>query len=180
MSLAYPIARSLEEATLPGAKIARTQREAASLVPGMKVEGLETSWLHLTEAEATALLAAQGAEGPAGHIQRYEDTSGHVVVAVSWWKLVDPKLAKKAKAPPPPADETQKAKSDHTMISISAVGAPSRNAASTWTPTSSTCSRGPGTAERLHFPPLRYFPGLVPVQRRNAREKADGSEKPVR
>ena len=30
------------------------------------------------------------------------------------------------------------------------------------------------------IPPLRYFPGLVPVQRRNAREKADGSEKPVR
>ena len=32
MSLAYPIARSLEEATLPGAKIARTQREAARLL----------------------------------------------------------------------------------------------------------------------------------------------------
>lgn len=113
MSLAYPIARSLEEATLPGAKIARTQREAASLEPGMRIEGLETSWLHLTEAEATALLAAQGAEGPAGHIQRYEDTSGHVVVAVSWWKLVDPKQTRKAQAPPPAA-EPQKEKSDHT------------------------------------------------------------------
>jgi len=114
MSIAYPIARSLEEATLPGAKIARTQREAASLAPGMKVEGLETSWLHLTEAEATALLAAQGADGPAGHIQRYEDTSGHAVVAVSWWKLVDPKQARRAKAPSPPAAETQQEKSDHT------------------------------------------------------------------
>ena len=119
MSLSYPIARSLEEATLPGAKIARTQREAADLSPGFAVEGLETSWLHLTEEEASALLGAQGADGPAGHIQRYEDTSGHVVVAVSWWKLSVPGQkrapAKPAKAeirmppPPPPAD-----KADHT------------------------------------------------------------------
>ena len=42
MSLSYPIARSLEEATLPGAKIARTQREAADLSSGFAVEGLET------------------------------------------------------------------------------------------------------------------------------------------
>ena len=119
MSLSYPIARSLEEATLPGAKIARTQREAADLSPGFAVEGLETSWLHLTEEEASTLLGAQGADGPAGHIQRYEDTSGRVVVAVSWWKLCAPgqkrAAAKRAKAeipmppPPPPAD-----KADHT------------------------------------------------------------------
>jgi len=114
MSLAYPIARSLEEATLPGAKVARTRQEAANLAPGMKVEGLETSWLHLTETEAAALLAAQGAEGPAGHIQRYEDTSGHTVVAVSWWKLVDPQQVKKTQAKPSPVSETPQEKSDHT------------------------------------------------------------------
>lgn len=103
MSLAYPVARSLEEATRPGAKFARSRREAADLSPGETVAGLETSWLHLTEAEATSLFGAQGADGPAGHVQRYEDTSGHVVVAVSWWKLAAPeKTKKRAKAARPP------------------------------------------------------------------------------
>lgn len=112
MSLAYPIARTLEEAIAPGAKTARTQREAQSLSPGLAVEGLETGWLHLTEEDAFAILAAQGADGPAGHLQRYEDTSGQVVVAVSWWKLVDPKTVRKSKpaASAPPSPSTQ----DHT------------------------------------------------------------------
>lgn len=102
MSLAYPIARSLEEAVAPGVKTARTRREAASLSPGFRVEGLETGWLHLPEAEALALLGAQGADGPAGHLQRYEDTSGHVVIAVSWWLIADPKSPPRAKPAPPP------------------------------------------------------------------------------
>ena len=110
MSLAYPIARSLEEATLPGAKFARTQREAAMLSPGFGIAGLETSWLHLPEAEALALLGAQGAEGPAGHIQQYEDTSGHLVVAVTWWKLTDPATVALQQAPAEPGP----ARSDHT------------------------------------------------------------------
>ena len=101
MSLAYPIARSLEEATQPGVKTARTRREAVALSPGARVDGLETSWLHLTEEQAAELVAAQGMEGPAGYLQRYEDTSGHVVVAVTWWKLADPNAPKSA--PPPPA-----------------------------------------------------------------------------
>lgn len=103
MSLAYPIARSLEEATQPGARFARTQREAATLSPGFRIDGLETSWLHLTEADAAALIAAQSAEGPAGHVQRYEDTSGHVVVAISWWKLLAPG-EKPAAAKPSPSE----------------------------------------------------------------------------
>jgi hypothetical protein len=90
MSLAYPIARTLEDAARPGVKFARSRREAADLFPGLVIEGLETGWLHLTEAEAIALFSAQGAGGPAGHLQRYEDTSGHVVVAISWWKVADP------------------------------------------------------------------------------------------
>ncbi|MFN3912881.1 hypothetical protein [Hyphomonas sp.] len=101
MSLAYPIARSLEEATRPGVKTARTQREAVAVSEGARVDGLETSWLHLTEDEAAALVAAQGMDGAAGHLQRYEDTSGHVVVAVTWWKLADPN-APRMPAPPPP------------------------------------------------------------------------------
>ncbi|MEQ9505452.1 MAG: hypothetical protein RLO80_04220 [Hyphomonas sp.] len=119
MSLAYPIARSLEEATRPGAKIARSKSEAAGQSPGFAVEGLETSWLHLTEAEASALVGAQGADGPAGHIHRYEDTSGHVVVAVSWWKLVlpgqksAPAKATETEVPMPPAPAPVE-KPDHT------------------------------------------------------------------
>lgn len=119
MSLAYPIARSLEEATQPGARFARTQREAAALAPGFRIDGLETSWLHLPEAEALALLGAQGADGPAGHIQRYEDTSGHVVVAVSWWKLRVPGELPAAPAPYPaeaamPPAPAPPEKPDHT------------------------------------------------------------------
>lgn len=107
MSLAYPIARSLEDAIAPGAPFARSQREAAGVSPGLAVSGLETSWLHLAPEEADALFQAVSADGPAGHLQRYEDTSGHIVVAVSWWKLVDP-----AAAPPP--KPTVRAPSDHT------------------------------------------------------------------
>lgn len=118
MSLAYPIARSLEEAIAPGIRTARTQSEAVSLSPGFRVEGLETGWLHLPEDQARALLSSQGADGPAGHIQHYEDTSGHVVIAVSWWLIADPKSPPRPKAPPPapaepetPASETG---NDHT------------------------------------------------------------------
>jgi hypothetical protein len=115
MSLAYPIARTLEEATRPGVKTARTQSEAVALSTGAKVEGLETSWLHLTEDEAAALVGAQGMEGPAGYLQRYEDTSGHVVVAVTWWKLADPKAPKAAPPPPPvPPPPEAPAAPDHT------------------------------------------------------------------
>ena len=114
MSLAYPIARSLDEATRPGVKTARTLREAAASSPGARVEGLETSWLHLTEEEAAALVAAQGLEGPAGYLQRYEDTSGHVVVAVTWWKLADPNAPKAAPPPPPAAPPEAPASADHT------------------------------------------------------------------
>jgi hypothetical protein len=116
MSLAYPIARSLEEATQPGVKTARSLSEAVSLSPGYRVERLETGWLHLPAAEATALLAAQGADGPAGHLQRYEDTSGHVVIAVSWWLIADPKSPPKPRPAPPPPPETASpsAESDHT------------------------------------------------------------------
>ena len=116
MSLAYPIARSLEEATQPGVKTARSLSEAVSLAPGYRVERLETGWLHLPEAEAFALLAAQGADGPAGHLQRYEDTSGNVVVAVSWWLIADPKSQPKPRPSPPPLPEPAppSEETDHT------------------------------------------------------------------
>ncbi len=113
MSLAYPIAESLEAAAKPGAKFARSRREAAELSPGFAVEGLETGWLHLTEEDAAALFSAQSADGPAGHLQRYEDTSGHVVVAISWWKISVP--GKKRKAVKETAPEPARSSgTDHT------------------------------------------------------------------
>lgn len=116
MSLSYPVARSLEDALKPDAPAARSRREAMTFAKGLAVEGLETSWLHLPDAEADALFKALGADGPAGHLQRYEDTLGHSVIAVSWWKMVDPaavtapeKRAFEPPAPPPPPVED-----DHT------------------------------------------------------------------
>lgn len=112
MSLAYPVARSLEDALKPDAPTARSRRGAMALADGLALEGLETSWLHMPEAEADALFKALGPDGAAGHLQRYEDTSGHTVVAVSWWKLVDPNYVRPAEkrafepAPvPAPADD---------------------------------------------------------------------------
>jgi len=111
MSLAYPIARTLEDAVAPGAKVARSMREAAALSPGFVITGLETSWLHLPEEEANALFSKLGADGAAGHLQRYEDNSGHVVIAVSWWKRVDPNAAP---PDPEPRAQTPEADPDHT------------------------------------------------------------------
>ncbi|MFN3313026.1 MAG: hypothetical protein ACK46Q_06140 [Hyphomonas sp.] len=111
MSLAYPIARNLEDAVAPGAKVARSLREAAGLSPGFVVTGLETSWLHLPDEEANALFSKLGADGAAGHLQRYEDNSGHAVIAVSWWKLVDPNEARPESKPPP---RQAPASADHT------------------------------------------------------------------
>jgi hypothetical protein len=107
MSLAYPVARSLEEALKPGRPAARSRQEALALAGGLALEGLETSWVHLPPHEAEALFRAAGAEGAAGHLQRYEDTSGHVVIAVSWWRLVDPAAAR-------PAAPAASAGGDHT------------------------------------------------------------------
>jgi len=118
MSLAYPIALSLEEAIAPGVRTARTLSEAVGFSPGFRVEGLETGWLHLPEDQARALLSSQGADGPAGHIQQYEDTSGHIVIAVSWWLIADPKSPPRLKpaltAPAEPETPASETGSDHT------------------------------------------------------------------
>jgi hypothetical protein len=114
MSLAYPIARTLEDAARPGVKFARSRREAVNLSPGLVIEGLETGWLHLTEAEAIALFSAQGAEGPAGHLQRYEDASGHIVVAISWWKATDPSALPGRNRPTSAPAQTARDTSDDT------------------------------------------------------------------
>lgn len=116
MSLAYPVARTLEEAITPGVKAARSRSEATALSAGLTVEGLETSWLHLAPDQADALFRSLGADGAAGHIQRYEDTSGHAVVAVSWWKVVDPATTRTPAMRPfePPKPAAPAKEDDHT------------------------------------------------------------------
>ncbi len=112
MSQAFPVAGSLDDALSGDALVARTQAEAARLAAPRTVAGLETSWLHLALADADRLFEAGGPNGAHGHIQRYEDTAGHVVVAVSWWKLGDPGAARQ---PDPAPETTAKARaSDHT------------------------------------------------------------------
>lgn len=95
MSHVFPIATRLEDALKPGVKTARTRSEAEALAAEYKVEMLSTDWMNVTEEEAAAYLAAQaGEDGPHGHLQKYEDSEGNPVLAVTWWKLVDPSAAK--------------------------------------------------------------------------------------
>ncbi len=88
MSLAFPVARSLTDALAPGTPFARSRAEAARLAGDGQVTGLETGWLALSAAEADDLLARFGADGAAGYLQRYENTAGQTVLAVSWWRVV--------------------------------------------------------------------------------------------
>ncbi len=101
MSQAFPVAGSLEEALSGHVPAARTKAEAARAAAPRLIARLETSWLHLPPQEASRLFEAAGPNGAQGHIQRYEDTAGHAVVAVSWWKLADPGTARQ----PDPAPE---------------------------------------------------------------------------
>ena len=91
MSHAFPIAIRVEDALKPGVKAARTRSDAEALAPGYMIESLSTDWLNVTEEEAAAYLKSHNdEEGPHGHLQKYEDNEGKPVLAVTWWKLVDP------------------------------------------------------------------------------------------
>lgn len=96
MSHAYPLARTVTDALQTGAKAARTRAEAEALAGDLKVESLHTEWLNMTEAEATAQMAANAGEGAHGFLQRYEDDKGAPVLAVTFWQLVDAAKPKKA------------------------------------------------------------------------------------
>lgn len=113
MSQAFPIADRLEDALAKDAPVARTLADAARVAGGRRVCGLETSWLHLASEDADRLFESGEPDGAHGHIQRYEDTAGHVVVAVSWWKLTDPGAAGQV-ASAPPESAPKSIGSDHT------------------------------------------------------------------
>lgn len=73
---------------------------------GLSVERLETSWLHMSPAEAENLI--RGTSHASGHIQHYEDDQGHTVLALSWWKL-----SQQARPDPKPAGPPT-GQDDHT------------------------------------------------------------------
>lgn len=115
MSHAYPLARTVTDALKAGAAAARTRAEAEALAGELKVESLHTEWLNLTEAEATAQMAANAGEGAHGFLQRYEDDKGAPVLAVTFWRLVDAAKPKKAAKPAKPAKaEAKPEAADHT------------------------------------------------------------------
>ncbi|MEH6696931.1 MAG: hypothetical protein V7675_17975 [Hyphomonas sp.] len=119
MSHAYPLARNVTEALDPAARGARTRTEAEKLSGGLIVESLHTEWMSVSEEEAAAKMAGTADGLTHGFLQRYEDDKGAPILAVSYWRLVDPAAAKKAakavKAKKPePAPEVKSEETDHT------------------------------------------------------------------
>ncbi|HPE49824.1 MAG TPA: hypothetical protein PLR76_15580 [Hyphomonas sp.] len=115
MSHAYPLGQTLQDALKPEAKAARTIAEAEALANGFRVAELAIDWVNVTESEAEAMLAA-GTGDAHGHLQRYEDETGHPVIAVSWWRLETAKAApkRKAKAKKPEPEPAEAEAPDHT------------------------------------------------------------------
>jgi len=124
MSHLYPLASTGADA-LKSAEHAALSRSAAQRLAGeQRVVGLETDWLTLTEDEAeTALRLAETEAYPGvGFIQRYEDASGTVVLAVTYWKLAGQAQeetgaktdAARAQTSPDVAGEHSAPEEDHT------------------------------------------------------------------
>lgn len=116
MTLLFPISASAKDAVSTARHAARTKADADSLAgEGLRISGLETEWLTLTEAEAEAVMAdAEAGEWGAGFIQRYENASGAPVLAVTYWKQVDPSATPKAAPPDKPAEAPPEETADHT------------------------------------------------------------------
>lgn len=95
-SLSFPIAKTLKDALKPDTQAARTRAQAEAIAKGEVIEELAVDWLNVTEEEVAAYFqAANSEETPGqGYLQRYEDNEGKPVLAVTWWKIADPKALK--------------------------------------------------------------------------------------
>lgn len=123
MSLAYPLAMTVEEALTGAQKAARTRYDAEVLAEGQSVMALETEWVK-PGPDDVAVLLKQAESGEAkGFIQIYEDADGAPVLAVTYWKLGAPVAGKQptpAKVDKPKAEKPArtekagKAEEDHT------------------------------------------------------------------
>lgn len=89
----YPLARSAAEALNAAEKAARTRHDAEQAAGGVEVLALETEWLTPSPEEAEALVDAAARGLGEGFVQRYEDTNGAPVLAVTYWKLASPPAA---------------------------------------------------------------------------------------
>ena len=95
MSHTYPLARTARDAITTASDAARSRADAVAKAGSDTLVGLETEWLTLDADEADTLLD-QAAAGPGhGFLQRYEDASGNLVLAVTYWKttratVIDP------------------------------------------------------------------------------------------
>ncbi len=105
MSHAYPLAKSAGDALKAASAGARTRRDAERLAGGETITALETEWLTPDPGEAEALLATLDPALAAGFVQRYEDASGALVLAVTYWKLAAPTPATPKPAPKAAAAE---------------------------------------------------------------------------
>lgn len=122
MSLAYPLARSGDDALTGVNKAARTRYDAEEVADGTPVIALETEWLNPDGADVPALLKQAESGEAKGFIQVYEDADGKPVLAVTYWKLGEtatPTARKTPKADPKPEPaaprpKPEKTEEDHT------------------------------------------------------------------
>ena len=119
MSLAYPLARSGDDALQGIGEAARTRREAEELAGETPVLSLETEWLKPEGSDVPALMKQAESGEAKGFIQVYEDADGKPVLAVTYWKLGAPAAPTARKpssqeTPPPPAATPAKPKKEKT------------------------------------------------------------------
>ena len=101
MSLAYPLARTADDALTGATEAARTRYDAEALAGGTPVLSLETEWLKPDADDVDALVKQAEAGEAKGFIQAYEDADGKPVLAVTYWKLGKPAAKTPARAAMP-------------------------------------------------------------------------------
>ncbi|MEM5515549.1 hypothetical protein WNY37_01220 [Henriciella sp. AS95] len=120
MSLAYPLARTADDALKGGDHAARTRYEAEDLAGDTPILSLETEWLNPASSDVPALMKQAESGEAKGFIQVYEDADGKPVLAVTYWKLGETpsktRTKQKAEAPKPTPKPAKKKveESDHT------------------------------------------------------------------
>ncbi len=110
MSLAYPIAATVELALSDTGVAARTRHEAEQLAEGGSIQGLVTDWFTPPGDAKDEALKQAGRGQDLGFVQCYEDRNGDPVLAVTYWKLSTRPAQKPKPAPKSRAD----VQPDHT------------------------------------------------------------------
>ncbi|MGB3626035.1 MAG: hypothetical protein WA989_09405 [Henriciella sp.] len=110
MSLAYPLAKTAEDALKGGDLAARTRYQAEELAGDTPILALETEWLKPPSTDVPALIRQAEAGEAKGFIQIYEDADAKPVLAVTYWKLGKTPAKKKAAAKPEPEPKPKTSK----------------------------------------------------------------------